>query len=116
MWGNSTPRLQNARTAFAENSSTLTSLAVCLDVRCVGGQVYTASIPALTLEHADISDPSSVPVRLNARNGRVQAASVQGALAAASADSSSGEPGAGAPASSRRLHVWQVCASCPLMT
>ena len=78
--------------------------------------MYTASIPALTLEHADISDPSSVPVRLNARSGRVQAASVQDALAASSADSSVGDLGAdvGTPASSRRLLIWQVLTSCPL--
>ena len=77
-----------------------------------------ASIPALTLEHADISDSSSVPVRLNARSGRVQAASVQDALAAASADSLAGDPGValGSPASSRHLLVWQVRASRPFMT
>lgn len=80
------------------------------------GQAYTASIPALALEHADISDPSSVPVRLAARSGRVQAASVQDALAAASAGSSAGDAGAalGAPASSRRLQIWQVLACRPL--
>ncbi|CAL5228419.1 g11551 [Coccomyxa viridis] len=73
-------------------------------------QMFTASIPALTLEHADISDPSSVPVRLNARRGRVQAASVQDALAASSADSSTGdlEAALGTPASSRRLLIWQA--------
>ena len=78
--------------------------------------MYTASIPALTLEHADISDPSSVPVRLNVRSGRVQAASVQDAIAASSADSSAGDESAAlaAPASSRRLLIWQVLTYCPL--
>ena len=74
-------------------------------------QVFTAEIPALALEHADISDPSSVPVRLNARSGLAHAASVRDALAASSAGSSGDSLKArlGA-ASSRHLLARQVCA------
>jgi len=77
---------------------------------CLCGQVFEASIPALTLENADISSPSSVPVRLSVKSGPVQAASVQKAMAVASADSSAHSAAAmlAAPASSRRLQIWEV--------
>lgn len=84
---------------------------------CLCGQVFEADIPALTLENADISSPSSVPVRLSVKSGLVQAASVQEAVAVASADSSahSAAEVLGAPASSRRLQIWEVLTSFLLL-